>query len=67
MKKQAYMNKLTTKKQMQIMIIDGPSLAQEVNWGQRSNFSILFHFHASLTLCANVEKLQKTWEVVHKP
>ena len=47
--------------------LDGPSLAQEVNWGQRSNFSILCHFHASLTLCANVEKLQKTWEVVHKP
>ena len=39
-----------------------PSLAQEVNWGQRSNFSILYHFHASLTLCANVEKLQETWE-----
>ena len=52
------MNKLTTKKQVQ-MQLDGPSLAQEVNWGQRSNFSILYHFHTSLTLYANVEKLQK--------
>ena len=66
MKKQAYMNKLTTKKQMQMQTW-WALVAQEVNWGQRSIFSILFHFHASLTLCVNVEKLQKTLEVVYQP
>ena len=56
-KKQAYMNKLTTKKQMQTwwaLVGARSKLRSKVKF-----FSILCHFHASLTLCANVEKLQK--------
>ena len=64
-KKQAYMNKLTTKKQMQIQTWWALVGARSKLRSKVIFFSILCHFHASLTLCVNFEKLQKN--VVHKP
>ena len=59
MKKQAYMNKLTTKKQMQIqtwwaLVGARSKLRSKVNFFQ---FCVIFH--ASLTLHSNVEKNYK--------
>ena len=73
-KKQAYMNKLTTESNCKCKL-DGPLLAQEVNWGQRSIFFNFMPFSRLINFVRQRKKTEKKkkkkkktwWEVVHKP
>ena len=53
------MNKLTTKKQMQMRTLWALVSARSKLRSKVKFFNFVPFFHASLTLCANVEKVQK--------